>query len=516
MPNASFNQWSTIEPFIDNTLLPDWAPDDDDKLRLAAYSMYEQIWRNIPHAFELVQRGTDEDPIYIPSAKKCIEATNRYLGRGFKYRLDGGVANDRNSADLALQTLFRREKFHSKLASLKRMSLVRGDAIWYIKADPNKPAGRRISLYELDPTKYHPIYDVNDAEKLLGVHIVEPYIDPKNKSKSLVRRQTFRRLPNTAGPDTITSEEAIFEADGWDDRQLVLNPDYKMKPYQNITSPFNLPPQITALPIYHVANQYESSLQFGTSDLAGFERLIAGINQAITDEELSLALDGLGVYFSTAPRPSTGWLIGPGTVIDADQGQSFERVNGVGTVQPSQDHLAYLGGELKQAMGTPDIAIGNVDVQIAQSGIALALQMGPILTRNSEKEDQLLAVHDHLLYDLINGWLPAYEQLAISPVAAAPSFDDPMPKDEDAIIDRVIKLMGTTPPLISAEYGRLLLAEKLGYEFPDDMGANVLQEIEANAKAQMFDPFTLRVAEELNAAQGAEGVPINANGAGAG
>lgn len=514
MPNASFTEWSTVSPFISSTMKPSWVIDEDDKLRLAAYSLYEQIWRTIPNAFELVQRGSDENPIYLPSAKKCIDATNRYLGVGFDFRIDGGVAADRTAADNAIRTIFRREKFMAKFGSLKRMSLVRGDAIWHVTADPKKPAGRRISLHELDPSKYHPIYDINDREDLLGVHLVEKYIDPVDKNKALVKRQTYRKVVNATGPASITSELGIFEADGWDDRRQVLFPDYKIKPWSSPANipEFTLPPQITAIPVYHVANQYESGLPFGLSDLSGFERVLAAINQGITDQELALAMDGLGVYTSTAPRPSSGWIIGPGTVIDINPGDEMKRINGVSTVKPSLDHINFLQGELKQGMGTPDIAIGNVDVKVAQSGIALALQMGPILTRNKEKEESLLATHDHMFFDLVNGWLPAYEALSIGAVTIQPFFGDPMPKDEDAIIKRITDLMGTVPPLISAEYGRKMLSDKLGYEFPSSMGADVLAEITNSSKAQMYDPFAERVAAELNQAQGAEGIPVTANG----
>jgi len=519
MPKAEFNQWSTVEPFISSTMKPSFVADEDDQLRLAAYSLYEQIWRLVPTVFELQQRGTDGDPIYIPSARKCIEATNRYLGRGFDFRIDGGDGDGRTQADNLMRSVFRREKFNAKFGSLKRMTLVRGDGIWHITADPNKPLGTRISLHELDPAKYHPIYDVNDNETLLGVHIVEPYIDPADKNKALVRRQTYRKVVNTSGPASITSELALFEADGWDDRQLTLNPDYKIKPWNAAGfkgwNEFGLPPQITSIPVYHVSNQYESGLPFGLSELSGFERLLAAINQGVSDQELSLAFDGLGVYFSTAPRPSTGWVLGPGSVIDGNEGNTFERVNGVGSVRPSMDHINLLNSELKEAMGTPDIAIGKVDVAIAQSGIALSLQMGPILTRNSEKEDELLAVHDHMFFDLVNGWMPAYEQMVINPVTVEPFFGDPMPKDADAIIKRITGMMGTTPPLISAEYGRKMLTDELGYDFPKSMGEDVIAEIENNSKAQMYDPFAIRVAQELAVDQGSEGIPITAGQAGA-
>lgn len=511
MPNKDFHQWSTIEPYIDSAFKPSYAANELDKLRLAAYSMYDQIYSNTPRAFELIQRGTDSNPIYLPAARKCIEATNRYLGVGFSHRIDGGVESDRTLVSDALDTLFRREKFYSKFNSMKRWGLIRGDALWHVTADDTKPFGRRISLHELNPAKYHPIYDLNDAEKLTGVHLVEPYIDVNDKNKALVRRQTYLKIPNATGPDQIESSEAVFEADGWDDRELLLNPSYKIKLHKNLTAPFTLPPQISSIPVYHVANQFRSGMPFGLSDISGFERVIAALNQSITDEELSLAFMGLGLYFSTAPTPTGGWQIPPGTVINGNPGDVFDRVDGVTSVGPAQDHLAYLGSELQQAMGTPDIAVGKVDVQVAQSGIALSLQMGPILTRNAEKEVELLATHDHFFYDLINMWLPAYEQASWSAgsMTAIPSFGNPMPVDADAVIKNTLALLSSTPPVISVEYAREMLAKQLGYDFPDTMGADVLANIESVSKAQWSDAFEERIRAELAASATAEGIPVN-------
>lgn len=517
MPLATFSQFSTVEPFISSQMKPNWIPNNDDKIRFAAYSMYEQIYRNIQTTFEIVQRGTESDPVYIPSARKCIEATNRYLGVGLSWPLVGGTDADRKTVSDALGILFRREKFRAKFGSIKRFGLVKGDALWHIVANPDAPQGRRISMHELKPENYFPIYDIDDTEKMLGVHIVAPYIDPADKQKTLVKRQTYRKVDNGSGnSNTITSELSVFESDGWDDRQLLIDTSYKLKPYKSLEKEFALPPQITSIPVYHTSNQYEGGSPYGLSDLSGFERLIAAIQQSITDEELSLALDGLGVYWSTAAPPSTGWTLGPGSVVEGADGEEFKRVSGVTHISPFQEHLQFLNNEMKQAMGIADVSIGNVDVNVAQSGIALALQMGPILTRNREKEDELLAVHDHLLFDLINGFLPAYEQLPEFSVTADPGFADPMPIDRDAVVKELTQLMGTTPPIISAEYARKILADKLGYEFPDSMAADIITELQSNSKAVNYDPLAERIRSELAAdfgdSIGAGAIPTGAGG----
>jgi hypothetical protein len=506
--SEDFNQYSTIDPYIDPASKPGWVADPVDQMRLASYELYSMIYRNVQDTFALVQHGSDANPIYIPEAKKCIEATNRYLGVGLSYSVDGSSGDDRNTIRAAFESLFRREKFFAKFAGLKRGSLIKGDGLYHVIGDDTKPPGRRLSIHGLNPAKYHPIFDYDDPEKLVGVHLVEPYVDPADKNKSLVRRQTYRK--DDTGPKTvITSEETIFEADGWDDRQPLLNPSYKMKPYRSIKPQFTLPDLITSIPVYHVPNQYNEELTFGDSELVGFERIIAAINQGITDEELALAYGGLGLFFTTAARPSSGWVIPPGSVVDGEAGETFNRVNGLNTVSPSLDHLNWIDGEMKQAMGTPDIAVGKVDVQIAQSGIALAFQMGPILTRNKEKEQTLLALHDHLFWDLANGWFPAYEQTGNDTVSVPPSFDDPMPKDRAAIIKEVLDLMSTTPPIISAEYARTMLAERLGMEFPDKMGDTIIAEIKNASSAQWSNSIEERIQQELAAGLGEEGISVN-------
>lgn len=68
--------------------------------------------------------------------------------------------------------LFKRETMYAKFASQLRYCLIRGDAVWHFTADPNKPAGKRISIHELDPATYFPIHDEDDPEKLIGVHTI--------------------------------------------------------------------------------------------------------------------------------------------------------------------------------------------------------------------------------------------------------------------------------------------------------------------------------------------------------
>lgn len=492
MVTSNYNQWSNTAPLLG--ALPAYVTGDDQN-RLASYQLYEEMYWNVPDTFKVVQRGTDSDPIYIPTGRLMVETINRYFATGFNFSVRGPSPADNETVSLALQTLFRREKWFSKFNSFKRFSLVKGDALWHIIADDTKPEGRRISIHELPPDQYFPIYDVNNVENITGCHLVQ--VIKNEKGDDVARRQTYRKDPATGA---ITSEEAIYALDAWDDRNIAQEPKPPaVKLLQVITPQFTLPPLITSLPVYHMRNRWQSGQLFGSSEIRSFERIISGINQGASDEELALALDGLGVYWTTADRPDGGWTLGPGSVIEGEDTEKFERVSGVSTVTASQDHLAYLHDRgIKQPAGLSDIAIGNVDVSVAESGIALALQMAPLLSSAQEKEAELLAVHDHLFYDLTRMWLPTYEGLSAgNNVTVEPIVGDPMPQDRAAMIKEIVELV--TAQLISPQYAQYLLQKDLGFEFPAEMGAQILDNIRAQAEASYADPFSERVRKELAA-----------------
>ena len=68
-----------------------------------------------------------------------------------------------------------------------------------------------------------------------------------------------------------------------------------MKLVKWLKQEFNLPKTI-ALPIYHIAKQSMEGSTYGLSQLSGIETIINGINQSITDEDLTLVTQAIGVY----------------------------------------------------------------------------------------------------------------------------------------------------------------------------------------------------------------------------
>lgn len=479
---------------------PTWVPDELDVERLASYTLYEQIYWTVPDTLKLVARGYEDKPIYVPTGRTIVDTTHRYTAPGFHWaaqtRLDS-QGTDTAPSQQFFDDLFTREEFYTRFAGNKRFGLIRGDWLWHVTGDPTKPQGSRISITAIDPASYFPITHPDDVDRIIGCHIVNTFV-PAGTTDTKIHRLTYRKTLDANGnPDGkgITVEEGIFKTDKWggpNDRPETM--------IQDVT---NLPPQITALPVYHIKNFEEPQNPFGSSELRGFERLMAAVNQAISDEELALALDGLGMYETDAPPPkkdgtAVPWTIGPGYVVEHPVGTNWRRVTGVGSVTPMQDHLSFLITQLRQSSATPDIAVGVVDVTVAESGIARALQLGPLLAKTDEKDGIIRDKHAQMGFDLINGWVPAFERQSFDGINLVPTFGDKTPTDRAAKMAELNDMLDRG--VIDAQYYRDE-ATKLGYVFPADMATRVESEQNASAARAAADPFAQRAGQELNSGQ---------------
>jgi hypothetical protein len=269
-----------------------------------------------------------------------------------------------------------------------------------------------------------------------------------------------------------------------------------------------LPASVTAVPVYQFRNRRAGNEPFGTSQLAGIETLIAAINQGASDEDVTLALQGLGMYVTTAKRPvdeTSGeemeWVIAPASVLELQSStDKFDRVEGLKTVLPFQDHLKYLGQKLDEGSGLSPVAVGTVDVASASSGVALRLEMAPILAGNEEREAELLSRLNQFLHDLLFMWMPVDGLISPDPldIIATNSFGDPLPVDRAAVVAEITALV--TAGLMSKEFAISYLSSKLGFQFPADMLNSITAEADAAAA---------RVAGELaNAMPSGAGGPI--------
>jgi hypothetical protein len=158
-------------------------------------------------------------------------------------------------------------------------------------------------------------------------------------------------------------------------------------------------------------------------------------------------------------------------------------VDGVGSVQPYQDHINALAGAARGANGVPLIASGNVPTDVALSGVALRLHFMPTLAANAERESEMASKWSHILYGLLNMWFPVYEGWQPLPLQPTVAFGDPLPPDRAAIIAEVTALLAPVQ-LVSKEWAVKYLAEKLGYDFPADMLTTASAEQQAALDAE--------------------------------
>lgn len=455
---------------------------NDDKLRVKAYELYEDMYHNRPEHMRVVLRGEDEDSveIYLPSAKKNIEAVNRFLCVDFDYYIEPkiGSDDDRAAIDAALANLFHRQEFYRKFNQMKRYLLIKGDACFHVVGREHEKPGKRICIEELKPEHYFPIENPVTGEKM-GCHIVDiirnPRSTPNTKRYSpefLTRRQTYRKIvdDNDVPTGEITSELSLWAIGRWDDRLPFLQLEW----VDTIVEEFTLPSDITEIPVYHFANNPPPMSSFGMSELAGVESLVTAINQAMSDEDLTLITQGLGVYWTDAAPPQdsagqpTEWEIGPGAVVEVGSGGKFGRVSGVNSVTPYLEHILAMDESMQQAIGVPDIAIGMVDVATAESGIALSFKLGPLLAKNAEKELFISQRMDSMLEDIVNGWLPAFEDIVVDGVAVSSAFGDPTPKNQSQLLQDLLGIFGTLENFLPVAWVFQQLNDIMGYDLTDN------------------------------------------------
>lgn len=483
---------------------PNWVPRPEDAERVQAYSTYEDVFHNVKDAFLAVLRDASGEEVgrrFIPAARSIIEATNRYLCKNMTYvstvPTDVTLADDAVAATMALLTnTFKREEFTAKFMSMKRWMLIKGDSLLHISADPLKEQGQRLRITEVPPEFYFPIFHPIDAERVVGCYLTTLVLN--DDGDEIAQRIEYRRILSEEDAATygaplgsIWYRLSFWESDGWDDRDPLSEEDLKDVPAPSWAATpagaavdplagYALPPMITAIPVYHFRNNRRGTAPYGTSELQGIETLLAGVTQALTDTDLATALQGIGVFWTDSGKPrddqgnETDWVIAPASMIELEPGKKVGRLEGVSAqgVAAMHSHSDKLQAEARASTATPDIAVGRVDVSVASSGVALAIEMAPIISKNEEKEEEISGKLDQLLYDLLNGWFPAYEQHNAGGLVVTVAFGDPLPVNREAVVKEVVDLV--TAKVISIQYGLQMLKDKLGYDIDP---AAMLQQI---------------------------------------
>lgn len=501
---AAFSKWSSAQLYVKN--LPAWVPPDHQQ-RIAAYQVYSEIyWSHVASDYKVMNRGLDSEdqPVYVPSSRIVVDTLDRYIAPDLTFRVDTATGNDGSqaAATQAFTSLFARERFASRYASAKRDGIINGDWGWHITADLAKPQGQRISLTPFKAQSYFPVYEDEtvlngDPDKLVMVLLAEQVVIGKDER---VRVQRYERVPTEDGVSgAILSSVELWKPDEW---FLWRYDDEDKEPVEVLSPPTPLPPQITAFPVYHVPHRPETGEVFGVSPMRGLEMIQAALNQGMTDEDLSLALMGLGVYATDAaggPRDASGnavsWSIYPGAVIENSNG--LRKVEGLTTLTPYTDHINRMEGYYADATGATDAARGRIEVTEAESGIALQLRLGPTLALAKLQDKIVTDVHTQMFYDLVQMWFPATEQLNFTDVTVLTALGDKLPVNRAAEVEMVGQLV--VAGILSAESARNYLASK-GFTdmFSKDEGALVLAEKTATADAEggTADTLDTRTAQE--------------------
>lgn len=452
-----WTQYSTIEPLLGT--LPGWVP-ALDKQRVASYLKYDQIYWSAEEGFQEILRGDNENPIFLPTARTLTNTLDRYTAPKFSYRVEG-TGTPVQVAQLAFETLFKREKFTSLFNGFKLEGGKLGDALLHMVADKSKPLGRRLSLYKVDPASYFPVYDVEDPYRIVKVHLAEQVVEGGD---TLVSRLTYEKVTAEDGSSIILRSHGLFETEKWWE---LTKPKVVVLPEEQLDS------LIQSIPVYHYKNG-DPTQPFGSSDMRGLESVFLGVSQSISDEDLTLAMEGLGMYATDGPGPvdaqgnETEYVTGPARVLTNAPG--LRRVTGAGSVTPYGDHIDRLEQSAYGSVGASDVALGK-DTS-AEAGIALQIRLGPIMATTGKKDDELVELFTQFFYDL-QFWLQVYEELPMIgpegvPLATVvPTIGQKMPVNLTEVIAQVVALRNCVPPVISLRTSHTLL-RAAGMDLPDD------------------------------------------------
>jgi len=446
---------------------PTWVPEEDQE-RLASYSIYDQVYWNWDKALKVMLRGTQTQPLLIPSARMIVDETSHYLLKGLAVETE----DPESEFGKWMSDFLKREKFYTRLHEGKHSGVIKGDWIYHITADPEKLEGTRISLTTVDPGSYFPIYDEEDDEKLIGVDLVQQF--PMEGGKVRVKRLRYSYVL-VGAVRRVLREEVILEMEGWFKGEAA-------KVYQKVLPEELLPENINTIPVYHFRNIGSQGDPFGSSEIRGFETLINGINQTASDEDIALALEGIGMWVTDASHPEGGWSVGPGEVLEISQGDRFERQEGIKSVSPLLDHIRMVQEGLFKGSHTFDAQ--GIDVQVAESGVALAIKFMPTLAKIEQRDQEGLALLENLFFD-IRGWWADYEPGAdFREDVLNIILGQKLPTNRKETLNELNNMLDRK--VISREYYRTEMTSRMGYRFPKGMEEAVIAEEKKLAEARQF------------------------------
>ena len=505
-----------------------WLP-PKDRDRANAYQKYDEMYWNDIRQYA-IRYLEGEFPVHVPNARTIVDTTSHYYLKGLQVNAKS-PEGDESSSEMAkeLSAFLKREMFYSRFHTAKHTGVARGDFVLHMTADPQKAEGKRISLNQVHPSKVILDTDPEDCNRVIRAHLVEQVVHPDDKTKMATKELCYWYGYDVDGPDEEISayadevvrvdEDEVDHGDRrvwrteriWDNDKPWWQEDER-KLITTSLPPEMLPEPIDQIPVYWYSNLGWDEGPYGSSELRGFERILQGISQVVTDQGTALSLQGLGVFATDGGKPvdqdgkDTSWEISPGKVMEVPGGAYFRRVEGVGSVKPNMDHIEYEESKLREAGGLSDVALGRVDVQTAQSGIALAIKFMPTLAKLDERDKAGVDRTTQVFYDW-KKWYQAYEGKTFTDDIEV-TIGDKLPTDRTGRINELNNMLDRG--VISKQYYRAEM-QKLGYEFPKDIEDQIDEEKmkEAEQKAAAAPPELQQNA--MDAANGSKAVPPNPN-----
>lgn len=504
---------------VDFSYLP-----DKDQVRAEAYKKYDQLYWNDrgQYALRLLE---GEEPTFVPNPKTVVDATSHFLLKGLRVSPKDpenpsgrdeqveatGSPEDRKPAKSmgdALQAFLDREMFYARFQNAKHAGVARGDWCFHLTADPEAEEGKRLSLTPVQPWKVILDEAPDDASRVIRAHLVELVPHPTEENKSAVRELLYEYGDQESPTDKFkvyrTQTVWSLEKPWYDEKERI---SLQVELAREI-----LPDPISAIPVYMFHNINWDGGKYGISELKGFEKTFQGISQVVSDQSAALGLEGLGVYATDGGRPvsangqETDWEVSPGKVMEVPTGTYFRRVEGVGSVRPNMDHIEYLETKIREAGGLSDVALGRIDVQTAESGIALAIKFMPTIAKTEERDELGMGKLKQLFFDW-KAWHRAYESDDFQEEIVV-TIGDKLPSNRTERVNELNNMLDRQ--VISKRYYRSEM-QKLGYIFPDNMQEEIAEEAreEAELKALLAPPGLQDNAAD--AANGEKPVPPNPN-----
>lgn len=478
-----------------NSEAPSWLPGEDGQ-RAAVYDSLESVYWSEDLSYTLRVLVT-EQPIYSPNPRIVVDTISHYLLKGLTVKVEDPDKNKQENQDLC--DFLDREMFYPRFHTAKHGGCIHGDFCLHMTADPDKPAGKRVSLTSVHPGKVVRKFDDDDGEKITEAWICEPYVDPDNSDQALVRRLHYWYVEGAITTKSDDPEEPIppdlkLAQDGlmryvWSEEEILVNDDAlweeEEEVYQVLMPPEQLPEEINHIPVFWFKNIAMDGQPFGSSDLRGLERLFRGVSQQVTDLNVAMALDGLGQYTTDAPPPANPdgsegtWTIEPGQVQQVPNGNFFKRIEGVGSVQPMLDTIGYAENQINQASGVSAVSMGDVPPATANNPMALAVNFMPTLSKIQERDHFGVAKLRHVFW-MWTQFREAYEDKAWpEKLKIVVAIGDKLPQDRTARVNELNNMLDRD--IISRAYYRQEMS-LLGYEFPDDIQDQVEEDREWDLK----------------------------------